>query len=52
MLERYKHGGDDAIERTNREAEEDEAERRDRWATAMLRKIAQRAIGSEEESHG
>lgn len=38
------HGGDEAVERATQEAIESEDEKRDKWATAMLRKIADRAI--------
>lgn len=44
MNDRLKHGGDESIERINKEAQESEDEERDRWATAMLRKIARPVI--------
>lgn len=47
MNERHKHGGEEAIERTNQEAIESEDERRERWLDATLKKIARRAMGSE-----
>lgn len=44
MNDHLKHGGDESIERINKEAQESEDEARDKWATAILRKIARPVI--------